>query len=127
MGGGAAALQKDVPWRAASGAKPIPKIHYSPILRIPQNPHSDYALSIMKVRFFFLFSLGGGVGYGIYLERCNLCGFFLDWELQHPDPIGSGLGKEAIVEAAGPDCIVPGQNPPIKLLGFKVLLSVSVI
>lgn len=86
MVGGAASLQKDVPWRAASGAKPIPKIHYSPILRIPQNPHSDYALSLMK----------------------------------HPDPIGSGLGKEAIVEAAGPDCIVPGQNPPIKLLGFKV-------
>lgn len=55
MGGGAAALQKDVPWRASSGAKPIPKIHYSPILRIPQNPLSDYALSIMKVRFFFFF------------------------------------------------------------------------
>uniref|UniRef100_M1CQR9 Uncharacterized protein n=1 Tax=Solanum tuberosum TaxID=4113 RepID=M1CQR9_SOLTU len=49
MGGGAAALQKDVPWRASSGAKPIPKIHYSPVLRIPQNPLSDYALSIMKV------------------------------------------------------------------------------
>lgn len=47
---------------------------------------------------------------------------FWDWELQHPDPIGSGLGREAIVEAAGPDCIVPGQNPPIKLLGLKVLL-----
>ncbi|XP_009804413.1 uncharacterized protein LOC107814332 [Nicotiana tabacum] len=86
-GGGAAALQKDVPWRAAgSGARPIPKIHHSPILCLPQNPYSDYALSIMK----------------------------------HPDPIGSGLGTEAIVEAAGPDCIVPGQNPPIKLLGFKV-------
>ncbi|KAK4345746.1 hypothetical protein RND71_035922 [Anisodus tanguticus] len=72
MGGGATALQKDVPWRAT----------YSPILRIP---HSDYALTIMK----------------------------------HPDPIGCRLGTEAIVEAAGPDCIVPGQNPPIKLLGFK--------
>lgn len=55
MGGGAASLQKDVPWRASSGAKPIPKIHYSPILRIPQNPHSDYALSIMKVRFILVY------------------------------------------------------------------------
>ncbi|XP_009600296.1 uncharacterized protein LOC107809544 [Nicotiana tabacum] len=87
MGGGAAAtLPNDVPWRAASGSKPIPKIHYSPILRIPQNPYSNYALSVMK----------------------------------EPDPIGSGLGTEAIVEAAGPDCIVPGQIAPIKLLGLKV-------
>ncbi|KAL3825849.1 hypothetical protein ACJIZ3_021878 [Penstemon smallii] len=81
-----AALQKDVPWRASSAAKPIPKIHHSPVLRLPQNPYSDYALSVMK----------------------------------HPDPIGSGLGNEAVVEAAGPDCIVPGQVTPIKLLGLKV-------
>ncbi|KAH0971487.1 hypothetical protein GBA52_023643 [Prunus armeniaca] len=27
---------------------------------------------------------------------------------------------EAIVEAAGPECIVPGQVTPIKLLGVKV-------
>lgn len=27
---------------------------------------------------------------------------------------------EAIVEAAGPDCMVPGQIAPIKLLGLKV-------
>ncbi|KAF8042660.1 hypothetical protein BT93_A1102 [Corymbia citriodora subsp. variegata] len=39
---------------------------------------------------------------------------------QHPDPIGSGLGIGAVVEAAGPDCIVPGQIPPVKLLGVKV-------
>ncbi|XP_039162028.1 uncharacterized protein LOC120290257 isoform X2 [Eucalyptus grandis] len=39
---------------------------------------------------------------------------------KHPDPIGSGLGIGAVVEAAGPDCIVPGQIPPVKLLGFKV-------
>ncbi|KAG8376616.1 hypothetical protein BUALT_Bualt09G0082000 [Buddleja alternifolia] len=85
--GGGAALQNDVPWRAASSAvKPIPKIHYSPLLRLPQTPYSNYALSVMK----------------------------------HPDPIGSGLGKEALVEAAGPDCIVPGQVAPIKLLGLKV-------
>ncbi|KAL8516728.1 hypothetical protein ACS0TY_015111 [Phlomoides rotata] len=83
---GGAALQKDVPWRASSAPKPIPKIHHSPILRIPQNPYSNYALSVMK----------------------------------HDDPIGSGLGKEAMVEAAGPDCIVPGQTTPIKLLGLKV-------
>ncbi|KAI4300340.1 hypothetical protein L6164_033729 [Bauhinia variegata] len=83
--GGAASLQKDAPWRA-SNARPIPKIHQSPILRVSQNPYSDYALSIMK----------------------------------HPDPIGSGLADEAIVEAAGPDCIVPGQAMPVKLLGIKV-------
>lgn len=47
---GGAALQKDVPWRASSAAKPIPKIHHSPILRLPQTPYSNYALSVMKVR-----------------------------------------------------------------------------
>ncbi|KAI3472032.1 hypothetical protein Pfo_028720 [Paulownia fortunei] len=83
---GGAALPKDVPWRASSAAKPIPKIHHSPVLRLPQTPYSNYALSVMK----------------------------------HSDPIGSGLGKEAVVEAAGPDCIVPGQIAPIKLLGLKV-------
>ncbi|KAG6437312.1 hypothetical protein SASPL_102226 [Salvia splendens] len=80
------ALLKDVPWRASTAAKPIPKIHHSPILRLSQNPYSQFALSVMK----------------------------------HDDPIGSGLGKEAVVEAAGPDCIVPGQTVPIKLLGLKV-------
>ncbi|KAL3531989.1 hypothetical protein ACH5RR_005510 [Cinchona calisaya] len=84
---GGAVLQKDVPWRASSpAAKPIPKIHQSSLLRLPQSPYSDYALSVMK----------------------------------HENPIGSGLGQEAIVEAAGPDCIVPGQTAPIKLLGLKV-------
>ncbi|XP_073276853.1 uncharacterized protein [Primulina huaijiensis] len=83
---GAAALQDDVPWRASSAAKPIPKIHHSPVLRVPQTSYSNYAVSVMK----------------------------------HPDPIGDGLGIEAIVEAAGPDCIVPGQVAPIKLLGLKV-------
>ncbi|XP_059667578.1 uncharacterized protein LOC132312996 isoform X2 [Cornus florida] len=83
--GGGAVLQKDVPWRASSG-KPIPKIHHSPVLRLSQNPYSNYALSVMR----------------------------------HPNPIENGFGSEAIVEAAGPDCIVPGQTPPIKLLGLKV-------
>ncbi|XP_054780274.1 uncharacterized protein LOC129297703 [Prosopis cineraria] len=82
---GAALLQKDAPWRASS-EKPIPKIHHSPILRLSQTPHTDYAISVMK----------------------------------HPNPIGSGLAEEAIVEAAGPDCIVPGQITPLKLLGVKV-------
>ncbi|XVF07830.1 hypothetical protein REPUB_Repub06bG0173500 [Reevesia pubescens] len=40
--------------------------------------------------------------------------------MKHPDPIGSGLGTEAIVEAAGPECIVPGQITPVRLLGVKV-------
>jgi len=43
------------------------------------------------------------------------------WGFQHPDPIGSGLGDEAVVEAAGPDCLVPGQKMPIRLLGLQVL------
>jgi len=83
-GGGAASLQKDVPWRAAG--TPIPRIHHSPLLRVPQTPFSNYALSVMK----------------------------------HSNPIGSGLGTEAIVEAAGPDCLIPGLAAPIKLLGLKV-------
>ncbi|XP_057438252.1 uncharacterized protein LOC130730303 [Lotus japonicus] len=86
-GGGSPSLQNDVPWRALSSSmKPVPKIHQSPVLRISQNPFSDYAISVMR----------------------------------HPDPIGGGFGEGAIVEAAGPDCIVPGQAMPIKLLGLKV-------
>ncbi|GAV81129.1 hypothetical protein CFOL_v3_24588 [Cephalotus follicularis] len=40
--------------------------------------------------------------------------------MKHPNPIGNGLATEAIVEAAGPECIVPGQITPIKLLGVKL-------
>ncbi|XP_004494079.1 uncharacterized protein [Cicer arietinum] len=40
--------------------------------------------------------------------------------MKHPDPIGDGLGDEAIVEAAGPECIIPGQITPVRLLGLKV-------
>ncbi|XP_028956889.1 uncharacterized protein [Malus domestica] len=40
--------------------------------------------------------------------------------MKHPNPVGSGLAMEAILESAGPDCIVPGQVAPIKLLGLKV-------
>ncbi|GKV46304.1 hypothetical protein SLE2022_101530 [Rubroshorea leprosula] len=82
---GGASLQKDAPWRVSDG-KTVPKIHLSPVLRIPQNPQTNYGLSLMK----------------------------------HPDPIRSGLAMPAIVEAAGPDCIVPGQMTPIRLLGVKV-------
>lgn len=42
--------------------------------------------------------------------------------VQHTNPIGNGLATEAIVEAAGPECIVPGQITPIKLLGVKVII-----
>jgi hypothetical protein len=84
-GGTTPGLQKDVPWRVST-SKPIPKIHHSPILRVSQNPLSDYALSVMK----------------------------------HPNPIGTGLATEALVEAAGPDCIVPGQITPFRVLGLKV-------
>uniref|UniRef100_A0A9I9CVV3 Uncharacterized protein n=1 Tax=Cucumis melo TaxID=3656 RepID=A0A9I9CVV3_CUCME len=44
---------------------------------------------------------------------------FSDYALAHPDPIGSGLATDAVLEAAGPDCIVPGQSAPVKLLGLK--------
>ncbi|XP_034694609.1 uncharacterized protein LOC117920984 [Vitis riparia] len=40
--------------------------------------------------------------------------------MKHPNPIGDRLATEAIVEAAGPDCIVPGQVTPVRLLGLKV-------
>ncbi|PPD81649.1 hypothetical protein GOBAR_DD21408 [Gossypium barbadense] len=86
---GGASLQKDVPWRASAG-KSVPKIHHSPVLRIRQNPNSNYAIAVMK----------------------------------HPDPIGSGLATEAIVEAAGPECIVPGQVTPVRLLGLKGLWGI---
>ncbi|XP_058074938.1 uncharacterized protein LOC131223518 [Magnolia sinica] len=85
-GGQSPILSEDVPWRASPSGNPIPKIHHSPILRLPSNPHSNYALAVMK----------------------------------HPDPIGGGLAMEAKLEAAGPDCIVPGQVMPLRLLGLKV-------
>ncbi|KAJ8570596.1 hypothetical protein K7X08_037568 [Anisodus acutangulus] len=71
---------------------------------------------------------GTGHRWVIQVRKGDSIGEFL-WAVQQQlapafreqaDPIGSGLGTEVIVEAAGPDCIVPGQNPPIKLLGFKV-------
>lgn len=47
--------------------------------------------------------------------------FNFDW-LQHPNPVESGLATDAILEGAGPDCIVPGQIKPVRLLGLKVFL-----
>eukprot|EP00249_Psilotum_nudum_P004602 c18104_g1_i1 orf=487-882(-) len=40
--------------------------------------------------------------------------------MKHPDPIGVGLATEAFVEAAGPECIVPGHHRPIRVLGMQV-------
>eukprot|EP01018_Ginkgo_biloba_P039464 Gb_17386 [translate_table: standard] len=43
--------------------------------------------------------------------------------MKHPDPIGKGLATEAFLESAGPECIVPGQVRPLKLLGLQVVLA----
>ncbi|OAY71528.1 hypothetical protein ACMD2_09302, partial [Ananas comosus] len=40
--------------------------------------------------------------------------------MRHPNPVGEGFAMEAKLEAAGPDCVVPGQITPVKLLGLKV-------
>ncbi|CAO1946185.1 unnamed protein product [Urochloa humidicola] len=40
--------------------------------------------------------------------------------MKHPDPIGEGMAMEAFAEAAGPECIVPGQQAPLRLMGLKV-------
>lgn len=42
--------------------------------------------------------------------------------LQHPNPVGGGLAMEAVLESAGPECVVPGQVTPLRLLGVKVTL-----
>lgn len=43
-------LADDVPWRSTSaGMKSVPRIHNSPVLRVPQNPTSAYAIQVMKV------------------------------------------------------------------------------
>ncbi|KAG9456808.1 hypothetical protein H6P81_001316 [Aristolochia fimbriata] len=84
MSSGKKALSQDVPWRASTTR--VPRIHQSPVLKLPQNPASEYGLAIMK----------------------------------YPDPIGQGFASEAKLEAAGSDCIVPGQATPVRLLGLKV-------
>lgn len=40
--------------------------------------------------------------------------------MRHPDPIGMGLATDAFLEAAGPECIVPGQKKRIAVLGLQV-------
>ncbi|KAJ8899820.1 hypothetical protein K2173_019521 [Erythroxylum novogranatense] len=40
--------------------------------------------------------------------------------MKHPNPVGNGLAVDAVLEAAGPDCIVPGQIKPIRIVGVKV-------
>lgn len=45
-----------------------------------------------------------------------------DSSLQHPNPVGGGLAMEAVLESAGPECVVPGQVTPLRLLGVKVTL-----
>lgn len=112
---GGAALSKDAPWRASG--KPLPKIHHAPVLRISQSPFSNYALSVMKASALFLFVVLFFLSGFCLILIVDFGGYLF---LQHPDPIGSGLAMDAILEAAGPDCIVPGQSAPVKLLGLKV-------
>ncbi|PKA65529.1 hypothetical protein AXF42_Ash005863 [Apostasia shenzhenica] len=86
-----ALLADDVPWRASpAGKKPLPRIHQNPVLRLPQNATSSYALTVMKVF------------------------------VTHPNPIGDGFATEARLESAGPECIVPGQVTPVRILGLKI-------
>eukprot|EP00270_Netrium_digitus_P022216 TRINITY_DN9854_c0_g1_i1.p3 TRINITY_DN9854_c0_g1~~TRINITY_DN9854_c0_g1_i1.p3 ORF type:complete len:133 (+),score=21.70 TRINITY_DN9854_c0_g1_i1:898-1296(+) len=40
--------------------------------------------------------------------------------LKHPDPVGLGLARDATVEAAGADCIIPGLSRPVRILGLQV-------
>uniref|UniRef100_A0A453FNI5 Uncharacterized protein n=1 Tax=Aegilops tauschii subsp. strangulata TaxID=200361 RepID=A0A453FNI5_AEGTS len=47
--------------------------------------------------------------------------------MRNPDPIGMGLAMEAVAEAAGPECIVPGQQAPLRLMGLKLLDGVIVV
>ncbi|KAC9942919.1 hypothetical protein E3N88_45050 [Mikania micrantha] len=93
-----AVLQKDAPWRAASTAiKPIPKS------TIPLFFHSLKTPTPLRTPFLS----------SRYVKNQK-------FNFRHPDPIGHGLGTEAIVEAAGPECVVPGQITPVKIVGVKV-------
>lgn len=48
MAGSKKALPQDVPWRAA-GSNSIPRIHHSPLLKLPLNPTSRYGIAVMRV------------------------------------------------------------------------------
>lgn len=98
--------------RYSESLKPLIQIMPYPLCRFAY--FYTFLLMILFVHFFTessKVSIFMGFFFSIIFEQ-----------FQHPNPIGNGLGNEAIVEAAGPDCIVPGQTVPIKLLGLKVLL-----
>ncbi|CAN6439360.1 unnamed protein product [Victoria cruziana] len=40
--------------------------------------------------------------------------------MKNSNPVGNGFASEARLESAGPECIVPGQVKPVRLLGLKV-------
>ncbi|KAK1263470.1 hypothetical protein QJS04_geneDACA009511 [Acorus gramineus] len=40
--------------------------------------------------------------------------------MRHANPIGGGLAFDAKLEPAGPDCVIPGQVAPVRILGLKV-------
>lgn len=112
-----ALLAEDVPWRASpAGRKPVPRIHLNPVLRVQQNPRTNYAVAVMKVcRPVLVDSTSLPLSFPRSKRLVNvIC------VMQHPDPVGGGFAMEARLEAAGPDCIVPGLATPVKLLGIKV-------
>ncbi|KAG0479307.1 hypothetical protein HPP92_010165 [Vanilla planifolia] len=43
--------------------------------------------------------------------------------MKHPNPIGEGFATQARLEAAGPECIIPGQITPLRILGVKWALG----
>uniref|UniRef100_A0A453FNE3 Uncharacterized protein n=1 Tax=Aegilops tauschii subsp. strangulata TaxID=200361 RepID=A0A453FNE3_AEGTS len=108
--------------RLSAGIRPVPRIHHAPVLRVAQDDSSAYALAIMRVRtappWFGSIFVGWWVGEG----RPD---FDPHLSLQNPDPIGMGLAMEAVAEAAGPECIVPGQQAPLRLMGLKVQIHLS--
>ncbi|KAG0481966.1 hypothetical protein HPP92_010050 [Vanilla planifolia] len=44
----------------------------------------------------------------------------------HPNPIGEGFATQARLEAAGPECIIPGQITPLRILGVKDMRGLNV-
>eukprot|EP00897_Mesotaenium_endlicherianum_P004542 jgi/Mesen1/4115/ME000216S03365 len=40
--------------------------------------------------------------------------------MKHPDPIGTGLARDTLMEAAGEDCLVPGYVRPKLVAGVQV-------
>jgi hypothetical protein len=97
----------------------------SPLPFAPPPPNSSFQLCPLRHEGFFFFLYFYFTWMLLFSHVFLLILTFwvlFSVYLQHPNPIGSGLAMDAIVEAAGPECIVPGQITPIKLLGLKVLL-----